>query len=87
MGEYPGDFPMGDYLQPPEPPQRRRISRKTMVIGCGAIAAVVIAAGAALALTQNGQAPAPRPTAVPTAKPQLANINSVQTDPKPITGQ
>jgi hypothetical protein len=90
MGQYPGDFPMEDYLRPPAPPTRQgpRIPRKALVIGGTVVAAVIVAAGAAYALTQKAPAPPvakPSPTATQT--PQLTNINSVRTDPIPITGK
>ena len=87
MGHYPGDFPMEDYRRPygsSRPPQRR-VPRKALAIGGGVLAAVIVIAGAAYALTkQTPPPPAAKPKA--TATPQLTNINSVQTDPKPLTG-
>jgi hypothetical protein len=88
MGQYPDDFPMDEYRRPPGYPERgRRTSRKALIIGLSAAAAVIVAAGAAYALTQHAPAP-------PSAKPSQApaptptdNISSVQTDPKPITGK
>ena len=87
MGQYPGDFPMEDYRRPygqSRPPQRR-IPRKALVIGGGALAALIVAAGAAYALTQHTPPP-PAAKPKPTVTQQLTNINSVQTDPKPLTG-
>ena len=90
MDQYPGDFPMEDYLRPPGPPEpgRRRIPRKALVIGGIVAAAAIVAAGAVAALTPHGSPPsAARSTPAPTSTPQLENINSVQTDPKPVTGK
>jgi hypothetical protein len=89
MGEYPGgDFPMEDYLRPPgprEPRQRHRFPRKALVFAATAVVAIIVAAAAAaFGLTQHSPPPpVAKPSPPPT--PQMTNINSVQTDPQPIT--